>query len=112
MKKVLASSVILAAMHAGVHAADIEAGKKIGATACAACHGENGVSVNDTTPNLAAQRASYLESQLKAYKDGSRKLPGATSPTAIMSAMATQLSAEDSRMLRLTSRRSPVRRRG
>jgi len=95
MKKVLASSVILAAMHAGVHAADIEAGKKIGATACAACHGENGVSVNDTTPNLAAQRASYLESQLKAYKDGSRKLPGATSPTAIMSAMATQLSAED-----------------
>jgi cytochrome P460 len=44
---------------------------------------------------MAAQRAGYLEAQLKAYKEGTRKLPGGTSPTAIMSAMATQLSAED-----------------
>src|SRR5262249_61420382 len=44
---------------------------------------------------LAAQPPTYLEAQLKAYKDGSRKLPGGTSPTAIMSAIATQLSAED-----------------
>ena len=76
-------------------AADIEAGKKIVATVCAACHGANGVSVSDTIPNLAAQRAGYLEAQLKAFKDGTRKEPGATSPTAIMSAMAAQLSAED-----------------
>jgi cytochrome c553 len=67
----------------------------IGATACAACHGANGVSVSEVTPNLAAQRAGYLAAQLKAYKDGARKLPGGTSPTAIMSAMATQLSADD-----------------
>ncbi|NJD35634.1 MAG: hypothetical protein FIA96_12530, partial [Betaproteobacteria bacterium] len=43
---------------------------------------------SDTIPNLAAQRAGYLESQLKALKDGSRK-------NAIMNAIAAQLSAED-----------------
>jgi cytochrome c553 len=32
---------------------------------------------------------------MRAYKDGARKLPGGTSPTATMSAMATQLSVED-----------------
>jgi cytochrome c553 len=95
VKRILASSIILVAVHTGAPGADSDAGKKIGAAACAACHGADGVSVNETTPNLAAQRASYLEAQLNAYKDGSRKRPGATSPTAIMSAIATQLSAED-----------------
>jgi len=69
-------------------AADIEAGKAKVATVCAACHGANGVSVSDAIPNLAAQRAGYLESQLKALKDGSRK-------NAIMNAIAAQLSADD-----------------
>src|SRR5215831_3084765 len=89
VKKVLGLSVVLAVAQGGAQAADIEAGKKMAAHACAACHGTNGVSVNETTPNLAAQRSSYLTAQLKAYKDGIRKQPGATSPTAIMSAMAT-----------------------
>jgi len=40
--------------------------------------------VSDTIPNLAAQRAAYLETQLKALKDGTRKNP-------IMNAIATQL---------------------
>jgi hypothetical protein len=53
------------------------------------------VSVSDTIPNLAAQRTGYLEAQLKAFKDGTRKQPGATSPTAIMNAIATQLSADN-----------------
>jgi cytochrome c553 len=95
VKKVLMLSVVLLFANSGAHAADIDAGKKIGAAACAACHGANGVSVNDVTPNLAAQRAAYIEAQMKAYKAGARKLPGGTSPTAIMSAMATQLSSED-----------------
>jgi cytochrome c553 len=95
VKKLLALSVALTVAQTLAQAADIEAGKKIGATACAACHGENGVSVSEATPNLAAQRAGYLVAQLKAYKDGGRKLPGGTSPTAIMSAMAAQLSADD-----------------
>jgi len=62
---------------------------------CAACHGATGVSVSDTIPNLAAQRAGYLEAQLKVLKDGTRKAAGATSPAAIMNAIAAQLSTED-----------------
>jgi cytochrome c553 len=45
-------------------AADIDAGKAKAASVCAACHGANGVSVSDTIPNLAAQRAGYIEAQL------------------------------------------------
>jgi len=69
-------------------AADIEAGRAKVAQVCGACHGVNGVSVNEGIPNLAAQRAGYIESQLKALKDGTRKNP-------IMNAMAAQLSAAD-----------------
>ncbi len=71
-----------------VHAADIDAGKAKVAMVCAACHGESGVSVSDTIPNLAAQRAGYLEAQLKALKDGTRKNP-------IMNAIAAQLSPDE-----------------
>jgi hypothetical protein len=46
------------------------------------------VSVSDAIPNLAAQRAAYLETQLKALKDGTRKNP-------IMNAIAAQLSLDD-----------------
>ena len=94
MKKLLGLSVLLALAPAA-QAADVEAGKAKVATVCAACHGENGVSVSDTIPNLAAQRAGYLEAQLKAFKGGTRKPAGATSPTAIMSAIAAQLSDAD-----------------
>lgn len=94
MKTVLGLSVVLAFTHLA-QAADIEAGKDMAAAVCAACHGANGVSVSDTIPNLAAQRAGYLELQLKAFKDGTRKPQSATSPTALMNAIATQLSAED-----------------
>lgn len=69
-------------------AADVELGRAKVATVCAACHGSNGVSVSDTIPNLAAQRAGYIESQLKALKEGTRKNP-------IMNPIAAQLSAED-----------------
>src|SRR3989454_9860352 len=94
MKKLLGLSVVLMIAPLA-HAADIEAGKAKVATVCAACHGAGGVSVSDTIPNLAAQRAGYLEAQLKAFKEGTRKAQSATSPTAIMNAIATQLSADD-----------------
>jgi cytochrome c553 len=71
-----------------VHAADIDAGKAKVQSVCAACHGANGVSVSDAIPNLAGQKSVYLETQLKALKDGSRKNP-------IMSAIAGQLSPDD-----------------
>jgi len=94
MKKLLGLSVVLA-VAPFAQAADIEAGKARAATVCAACHGANGQSVSDTIPNLAAQRAGYLEAQLKAFKEGTRKAASATSPTAIMTAIAAQLSADD-----------------
>jgi cytochrome c553 len=76
-------------------AADIEAGKQLASTVCAACHGVSGISVSDTVPNLAGQRARYLEAQLKFFKDGTRKEPGAVSRAAIMNAIASQLSTEE-----------------
>ena len=70
------------------HAADIEAGRAKVAAVCSACHGPAGVSVSEAIPNLAAQRAGYLEAQLKALKEGTRK-------NAIMNAIAAQLNPAD-----------------
>src|SRR5438094_10560916 len=94
MKKMIGLSVVLA-VAPFAQAADIEAGKARVATVCAACHGANGVSVSDTIPNLAAQRAGYIEAQLKAFKEGTRRAAGPTSPTATMAAIATQLSTDE-----------------
>lgn len=78
-----------------VHAADAAAGKAKAEAVCAACHGANGISVSDTIPNLAGQRAAYIEGQLKAFKSGARKAPSPTSPVATMAAIAAQLSEDD-----------------
>ena len=78
----------LAVAATSVMAADVAAGKAKVEAVCAACHGLNGISVTDAIPNLAGQKVAYLEAQLKALKDGSRKNP-------VMGAMAAQLSADD-----------------
>jgi cytochrome c553 len=84
---VLISSVlVLSALNAAT-AADIEAGKS-SAVACAACHGNNGISLIPSYPNLAGQKEQYLDAALKAYRDGGRKNP-------IMTQMAANLSDED-----------------
>jgi cytochrome c553 len=70
------------------HAADIEAGKAKAAVVCAACHGATGISVSDAIPNLAGQKARYIEVQLGALKSGTRK-------NDVMNAIAGQLSADD-----------------
>jgi cytochrome c553 len=41
--------------------------------ACNGCHGPDGVGVAHTAPYLAGQSAEYLESALKAFRDGTRK---------------------------------------
>jgi len=87
MKKMLTTIAVLA-FAPGLQAADAEAGKAKVAAVCAACHGANGVSVSEAIPNLAAQRAGYIQAQLKALKEGARKNP-------IMNAIAAQLSPED-----------------
>lgn len=55
-------------------AADIAAGKAKAAI-CAACHGPNGVSLNDLWPNLAGQKEGYLKKQITAFRGGSRHDP-------------------------------------
>lgn len=80
-------STLLVAVPAAL-AADVDAGRAKAAVVCAACHGANGVSVANNIPNLAAQRAGYLEAQLKALKEGTRKAP-------VMNAIAAQLTPQD-----------------
>ena len=42
------------------------------AAVCAACHGQKGISSNPLWPNLAGQQQTYLENQIKAFRDGAR----------------------------------------
>ena len=84
--KLATLSVVLFAGNA--IAADSEAGKKIGSSVCAGCHGVNGVSAADPFPNLAGQKPGYLKNALKAYKEGTRKAD-------IMNNMAANLSDQD-----------------
>ncbi|NRQ43206.1 cytochrome c [Rheinheimera sp. YQF-2] len=72
---------------AATQAADLQAGKAKSAV-CAACHGANGISIIPDYPNLAGQKVKYLQSSIKAYRDGERKNP-------IMSPMASGLSDAD-----------------
>jgi len=51
---------------------DAAAGRKKHAESCASCHGTNGISPNDTWPNLAGQNAAYLVRILAAYKSGAQ----------------------------------------
>ena len=60
---------------AGVPAAvagDAGAGGRKHAASCASCHGANGISPNDTWPDLAGQNAAYLARILAAYKSGAQ----------------------------------------
>ena len=57
-------------------------------TACIACHGPSGNSVNPEWPNLAGQGQAYIHKQLQAFKGGARKNP-------LMTPMAAGLSDED-----------------
>lgn len=54
-----------------------QAAEKLANTTCAACHGPGGHSSSSPFPNLAAQRAPYLEAQLKAFRDQKRADPDA-----------------------------------
>ncbi|MDJ0905210.1 MAG: c-type cytochrome [Woeseiaceae bacterium] len=62
------------------------------AAACAACHGQNGISVSPPWPTLAGQHKEYLVHALNQYRDGSRKDP-------VMSPMAAPLTDEDVKLL-------------
>lgn len=79
MRKLLASLAItmgaIGAAHADLEAdADAAAGKEK-AVACAACHGQEGISPTGAFPNLAGQQASYLAKQIMDIRDGNRVVP-------------------------------------
>ncbi len=84
----LASLGLLLAASQLSYGADVEAGKAVANTTCLACHGANGIGIIPLYPNLAGQKAEYLEAQLLAYRSGERK-------NAIMAPMATSLSDAD-----------------
>jgi len=62
------------------------------ATACIACHGQNGISVNALWPTLAGQHESYLERSLHQYRDGTRG-------DVVMGAQAALIAEEDIALL-------------
>ncbi|TDO06747.1 MULTISPECIES: c-type cytochrome [Halomonas] len=79
MRKLLASLAItvgaIGVAHADLQAdADAAAGKNK-AQACAACHGQQGISPSGIFPNLAGQQASYLAKQIMDIRDGNRMVP-------------------------------------
>ena len=59
---------------------------------CAACHGQDGNSLNPVWPSIAGQHATYIVEQLQAFKDGTRSDP-------LMFGMAMTLTEEDMRNL-------------
>jgi cytochrome c553 len=59
--------------------------------ACAQCHGPGGLGVGSSFPPLAGQPASYIATQLHAWKTGGRP-PG---PMALMPVVASKLSDAD-----------------
>ena len=75
---------------------DAERGKEL-SHYCMGCHGEFGISTIDTNPNLAGQKATYIEYALHAYKSRERK--GGLAP--VMYVNAGPLSNQDIKDLAL-----------
>ena len=73
-----------------IEASDIERGKEK-SVACAACHGQQGVSPSPIWPNLAGQHESYLSKQLYEFKKG----PSGNRNNSIMYGISLTLSDED-----------------
>jgi cytochrome c553 len=55
--------------------------------ACAACHGPAGKGLPSQYPALAGQHPEYIETQLKAFRDGTRK----NDPTSVMQTIALRM---------------------
>lgn len=70
-------------------AQDVAAGRRK-AIACQGCHGMDGLAKMPDAPNLAAQPATYLERELRAYRSGTRR-------SEVMSVAAKALSDADIR---------------
>lgn len=86
--KILCTVAVLALTGPLAHAGGDAAAGKAKASACNACHGENGISAAPIYPNIGGQYENYLLHSLKAYKSGERQ-------NAIMQGMVAALSEQD-----------------
>ena len=84
------ASIATAAAPVPASRPDLERGKQIATTVCAACHGADGNSPAPANPRLAGQHADYIATQLAAFKSGAR-------PSPIMQGMAAGIAPEDMR---------------
>lgn len=89
MKKLVIAALLAAPLMAQAQG-DAEAGENK-AGVCASCHGMNGIGIAPMYPNLAGQKAMYLEVAIKAYRDGQRSGGNA----AMMAPMVANLSDQD-----------------
>tara|TARA_B100000035_G_scaffold147765_1_gene125984 strand:- start:112 stop:729 length:618 start_codon:yes stop_codon:yes gene_type:complete len=72
------------------YSSDIDKGKEL-SVSCAACHGDNGISVNPVWPKLAGQNPKYLASQLYEFRKGAE----GNRNNAVMYGIALTLSDSD-----------------
>ena len=88
MKASFIAAVVFAMLLSGAAAAGEVASGKEKSMLCAGCHGEAGISITPTIPNLAGQKEQYLIKAIKDYRGGKRKNP-------MMSGIAQGLSEDD-----------------
>ena len=83
---------LLLAFNLNNHAfsSDLSKGKELSAS-CAACHGDEGISLNPTWPKIAGQNPKYLASQLYEFRKG----PDGNRNNAVMYGIAMTLSDDD-----------------
>ncbi len=81
------NTILLASTSWAGSPADLKAGRDR-ATACFACHGVDGFSLNPQYPSLAGQSIEYLTKQIEAFRSGDRADP-------VMGPMAQTLSDQD-----------------
>lgn len=84
----------------GLVEGDAEAGKAKSIT-CAACHGQDGNSVNPVWPSIAGQHSTYTVAQLQAFKSGIRSEP-------LMLGQVMTLNDEDMRNLAVYYEQMPA----
>ena len=89
MKRAVVSSALLLLVSASLcDAAEDAEARRLATQTCAACHGPRGNSSSPAFPKLAGQQPTYIEAQLKGFRDHSRGDPGAQ---AYMWGMSSQL---------------------
>lgn len=71
LQALCAATVLTAA--APAEAADAAAGRKLVAARCQTCHGVDGIAKLPIAPHLAGESEIYLQTQLKAFRAGTRK---------------------------------------